>query len=168
MLRNGMSTWKIPIGCVLMLFAAGCATTQARSQFQMREFQTRSFETTDVKAVLKALINVLQDDGYRMNQASLDLGFVSATKEYEEGGGFLGFLGSLAKDDESDHNTIIEATFNVSQHGKRCRVRATFQTKTYDRKGRVKRIRQNNSEQFYVDFFAKLHKGIFIDVEQKL
>ena len=147
---------------------AGCATTQAKPQFQVREFQTRSFETADVKAVVKALMNVLQDDGYVTKQANLELGFVSATKEYEEGLKLGELLNPFKTVGEMSRNTIVEATFNVSQYGEKSRVRATFQTKTLDRKGRVNKIKQIDDEQFYTDFFSKLNKGIFIDVEQEL
>ena len=52
-------------GLFVLVSLTGCATTApAKTQLQMREFQTRNFETTDDKAVLKALVNVLQDDGY--------------------------------------------------------------------------------------------------------
>ena len=145
---------------------AGCATTQAKPQFQVREFQTRSFETADVKAVVKALMNVLQDDGYVTKQANLELGFVSATKEYEEGFKLEELL--FKPSGERSRNTIVEATFNVSQYGEKSRVRATFQTKTLNKKGLVNRIKQIDDEQFYTDFFSKLNKGIFIDVEQEL
>lgn len=134
----------------------------------MREFQTRSFETADVKAVVKALMNVLQDDGYVTKQAQLELGFVNATKEYEEGLKLGELLNPFRKFDEMSHNSVIDATFNVSPYGDNCRVRATFQLKTHDRKGRVTKVKQIDDEQFYIDFFTKLNKGIFIDVEQEL
>ena len=50
--------------------------------------------------------------------------------------------------DEMPRNTLIEATFNVSLYGETCRVRATFQLKTFDRKGRVSKIRQIDSQKF--------------------
>ncbi len=129
---------------------AGCTTTRATPQFQMHAFQTRSFDTSDVKAVIRALMNVLQDDGYYTKQANLELGFISATKEYVEGLKLEELLNPLVAADEMSRNTLFEATFNVSQYGETCRVRATFQTKTFDRKGRVRKIRQIDSQQFYI------------------
>ena len=65
-------------------------------------------------------------------------------------------------------NSIIESTANVSERGETCRVRVTFQIKTFDRKGNVKKVKQIEDEAHYTDFFAKVHKGIFLDVDQGL
>lgn len=146
----------------------GCATSQAKSQLQIREFQTRSFETTDVKAVLKALMNILQDEGYVTKQANLELGFINATKEYEEGLKVSELFNPFTTFKEMSKNSIIDATFNVSQYGETCRVRANFQIKTLNRAGGVNKVKQIDSEQFYTDFFAKVSKGIFINVDQGL
>ena len=153
---------------IIVAFATftGCATSQAKSQFQIREFQTRSFETTDVKAVLKAIINVLQDEGYVIKQANLELGFINATKEHEVGLKFSELL--FRPRGEWSSNTIIETTCNVSQYGEICRVRANFQIKTLNRAGGVNKVKQHDSEEFYIDFFAKVSKGIFINVDQGL
>ena len=144
----------------------GCATSQAKSQLQMRELQTRSFETPDVKAVLKAIINVLQDEGYVIKQANLELGFINATKEQEEGLKFSELL--FRPREEWSSNTILDGTFNVSQYGETCRVRANFQIKTLNRTGGVNKVEQIDSEEFYIGFFAKVSKGIFINVDQGL
>ena len=94
----------------------GCATTKPTPQFKMREFQTRSFDTTDVKAVIKALINVLQDDGYLTKQADLELGFIHATKEYEEGFKLGELINPFKSFGEMSKSNLIDATFNVSQY----------------------------------------------------
>lgn len=146
----------------------GCATSQARSQMQIREFQTRSFETTDVKAVLKALLNVLQDEGYVTKQANLELGLINATMEYETGLKVSELLNPFTSFWEMSRNSIIDATINVSPYGETCRVRANFQMKTLNRGGGVNKIKQIDNEEFYIDFFAKVRKGIFINVDQGL
>ena len=154
-----------------LVVLTGCATTPpAKTQLEIRQLQTRTFETPDDKAVLKAMVNVLQDDGYTIKDSNLELGILSATKEYEEKTSFGTALlaaysnteGSLAR------NSIIEATANVSKHGEKCRVRASFQIKTFNRKGGIKKVHQIAEEQHYTDFFAKVHKGIFLDVDQGL
>ena len=59
------------------------AGNRRRRRPRMREFQTRSFETSDDRAVLKALVNILQDDGYVIKEANTELGLLSATKELD-------------------------------------------------------------------------------------
>lgn len=164
-MRNTGIVFMLAIIVALGAFT-GCATSQAKSQLQIREFQTRSFETKDVKAVLKAIINVLQDEGYVVKQADLELGFINATKEHEEGVKFSELL--FRPRGEWSSNAIIDATCNVSQYGETCRVRANFQIKTLNRTGGVNKVKQHDSEEFYTDFFAKVSKGIFINVDQGL
>ena len=164
-MRNTGYSFMLAIIVALVAFT-GCATPKAKSQLQIREFQTRSFEATDIKAVLKAIINVLQDEGYVIKQANLELGFINATKEHEAGLKFSELL--FRPRGEWSSNTILDGTFNVSQYGETCRVRANFQIKTLNRAGGVNKVKQHDSEEFYIDFFAKVSKGIFINVDQGL
>ena len=50
------------------------------SQVQLRSFQTRAFDTTDSENTLRTVIATLQDLGFVVDKADLDLGTVSATK----------------------------------------------------------------------------------------
>ncbi|EAU56071.1 hypothetical protein [Mariprofundus ferrooxydans] len=73
---------------VLLLIASlmGCATQQPipeKTQLQIREFQTRTYDTNDYKMVMKAVLNTLQDDGYIIQQANVDLGLLTAKKEID-------------------------------------------------------------------------------------
>ncbi len=159
--------------CILVLLAvsvaAACATTGTppQSQLQIREFQTRSYETTDTKMVMKAVLNTLQDEGYIVKNAVPDLGLLTATKEIDvEDKATAVLLSVLSKGKATwPKNSIIEATANVSEFGTQTRVRLNFQVKTYDNKGAVREIRQIEDGNFYQDFFSKVDKGIFIQKE---
>src|SRR5213593_2649745 len=57
----------------LLIAVLGCAAPASQlvrpsTQLQTREFQTRTYETTDTPMVMKALLNVLQDDELRPRQ----------------------------------------------------------------------------------------------------
>lgn len=81
-------------GKVIMLFAAlmvvtllGCQTTSSnqllktkQSQVQLRNIQTRAFDTTDKNKTLRTVIATLQDLGFVVDKADELLGSVSATK----------------------------------------------------------------------------------------
>ena len=157
---------------MLSIFLAGCATTGGvtpqKTQLQIREFQTRTYETNDVKMVLKAMLNVLQDDGFIVKNANVELGLLSATKEVDiesKGEAFVAalFLGAQAR---WKKNSIIESTANVSDFGKQCRVRVNFQLKVMDNIGGVLEVKQIEDEKYYQDFFSKVDKGIFIQKEK--
>ena len=136
-----------------------------KSQLEIREIQTRTYDTPDSKMVLKTMLNVLQDDGFIVTEGNADLGLLSATKELDvqtEGAVFWGSFFNLAW----DKNAIVEATANVSEFGKQTRVRVNFQQKVYDSAGGVSTVDQIADPKFYQEFFAKVDKGLFIQQEK--
>jgi hypothetical protein len=78
--------WTISLSIIIALFATGCPTTQERlldsnlDQLKIRSIQTRSFDTADTKAVLRATVATLQDLGFVVDKADAELGTVTATK----------------------------------------------------------------------------------------
>ena len=150
----------------------GCVTTPAtppKTQLEIREFQTRDYDTSDSKMVMKSLLNVLQDDGYIIKVANVDLGLISATKEINiENKGEVIILSLLAGHNARwKKNSTIECSGNVTEMGKVCKVRMNFQIKTMDNKGGVVDVKTIDDPVFYQSFFAKVDKGIFIG-KQKL
>lgn len=157
---------------VASLMILGCVTTPAtppKTQLEIREFQTRDYETSDVKMVMKSLLNVLQDDNYIVKNANVELGLLSATKEIDvESKGQAVLLSLLAGQNARwKKNSTIECSGNVTEMGKVTKVRVNFQIKTMDNKGGVVEVKTIEDPQFYQEFFAKVDKGIFIG-KQKL
>lgn len=176
----GLFTFLIS-GCVPAIVALGAGAVGAgvaaskvknknkegepeKTQLEIREIQTRTFDTPDSKMVLKTMLNVLQDDGFIVTEGNADLGLLSATKELDvqtEGAVFWGTFFNLAW----DKNAIVEATANVSEFGKQTRVRVNFQQKVYDSTGGVSTVDQITDPKFYQEFFVKVDKGLFIQKE---
>jgi hypothetical protein len=157
---------------ILSLFVYSCAKTNVavpkKTQLQVRQFQTRTYDTKNTKMVMKALFNVLQDDGFIVKNAVVDLGLLTAEKEVDiESSGVkffaLFFMGANASWEKS---MILEATANVSEFGEQTKVRVNFQAKVLDNTGRVLSVEQVQDEKFYQDFFSKVDKGIFIEKEK--
>jgi len=150
---------------------AGCATTGVqpeKTQLQIREFQTKSYETKDSKMVMKAMLNVLQDDGFIVKNAVLDLGLLVAEKTVDvenSGEAFLAvfFEGANARWKKA---SIIECTGNVTEFGDTVKVRVNFQLKMLDNQGGILKIEQIGDEKYYQDFFAKVDKGVFLQKEK--
>ncbi|UCG74329.1 MAG: hypothetical protein JSV45_08165 [Chromatiales bacterium] len=75
----------IPLTLLASLILAGCATqapdvTGAGSQVQIRQIQTREYDTLNKDMTLRSVIATLQDLGFVIDKASADLGTVTATR----------------------------------------------------------------------------------------
>ena len=72
---------------LLMLFSLAACVAPASimesdpsTQLQLRQMQTRYFDTDDRRMTLQAVMATLQDLGFVIDKASHDLGAISATK----------------------------------------------------------------------------------------
>jgi hypothetical protein len=70
---------------VTVLCATGCAAptaviTQGGSQVQLRQIQTREYDTLDKRGALRAVVATLQDLGFVIDKADYELATVSATR----------------------------------------------------------------------------------------
>jgi hypothetical protein len=80
---------------LIIFIVTACAVEPPEPQktpLEIRELQTRSYDTKDTKMVMKAVMHALQDDNFIIQQANMDLGLLTAEKEVEfkeeEGGEF--------------------------------------------------------------------------------
>jgi hypothetical protein len=76
----------LPLLGVLLL--VGCATSPANvagtgTQLEMRQIQTREYDTLDKSMTMRSVIATLQDLGFTIDQADADLGTVTATRLHE-------------------------------------------------------------------------------------
>lgn len=164
--------------CTMVSFEQQAAAPQ-KTQLETREFQTREFDTNNTKLIMKAMINVLQDDGFVIKNAVTDLGLISATKEIDIASSkrtksdsfWETFFVEMAGGNnnrrdrrETVYNKfkVIEASINVSELGRRSKVRANFQAKILDNNGNPVDVSAVDDAKFYQDFFSKVDKSIFI------
>ncbi|WDP90479.1 MAG: hypothetical protein HUN04_12570 [Desulfobacter sp.] len=159
------------VSLLLIFLFTGCVSKQAKpqkSQLQIRSFQTKTFQTTDIKLAMKAMLNVLQDDGFIVKNAVLDLGLLSAEKTIDvedktEAAWATFWLGPNAVYKKA---SIIECTANVSELIDTVKVRANFQLKMFNNKGGIIKVEQIDDEKYYKDFFMKVDKGMFLQKEK--
>jgi hypothetical protein len=156
---------------LLLASAIGCASARkpVKTQLQIREMQTRTYDVPDQKLVMKALLNVLQDDGFIVRQVSSDLGFLNATKDIDlgnRGGEFFLQFNGFGVAPAVERNAVVECTANVSDFGKQTRVRVNFQSKIMDSRGAVAEVHTVDDDKYYQDFFSKVDKGIFLQKEK--
>jgi hypothetical protein len=171
------------ICCCISLIISGCGAVdatvgaagslfkkkhKAKSQLEIRQMQTREFETSETMMVLKAMLNVLQDDGYIVEQVNPEIGFFNATKVMDTEDTLAKTWGTFWWGPSAQwiENTVIDCTANVSQFGEKTRVRTNFQLKQMNNKGGVEKAEIMDDPKFYQEFFTKVDKGIFIEKEQ--
>jgi len=176
--------------CASLLLATltllgGCigAAQPPKTQLEVRQYQTRDFDTSDTQLVMKAMLNVLQDDGYVVKNAVVDLGLITAEKEIDvapgrstSSGGLGGAVifggpggGVVFGGDGPPTFRKTEArdfTGNVSALGQQTRVRVSFQRKILDNRGGVVEVSAIDDLTFYQDFFSRMDKSLFLQQQQ--
>lgn len=150
----------------LSLALGACETTlpvAPKSQLQIRESQSRLYDIADIKLVMKAVMNTLQDDNYIVQQANVDLGLLTAQKELDVENPAESFFARAFTDrPEYKKNSITEASANISEFGKQTRVRINFRYKVLNNRGGVMQVNQIDDDRYYQDFFSKVDKSLFL------
>src|SRR2546427_5253508 len=124
---------------IAFALAAGCASSGSgssmrSSQLQVREFQTRTYDTKDTAMVMKALLNVLQDDGFIIKTSNTGLGEITASKERSSDHWVLIFLVRRVES--------WDCSVNVTDFGQQTKVRVNVQTSAKDALGNVLYVRE--------------------------
>ena len=149
-------------GLLVLLAVAGCIDRGPQRSglpaLQVREFQTRTYETTDTAMVMKALLNVLQDEGFVIKTANTELGLITARRE--ETRPPCVFPDTCA--------TLIswDCTVNVSAFGTQAKVRVSVQQAGTTITNHVLYTTEVEDAAYYQNFFAKVDKGVFIQKER--
>lgn len=121
------------VGCQTMKDRVLDSSADGQTSVELRAIQSRSFDTTDKQKTMRTVIATLQDLGFVVDKADLDLGTVSATKL-------------------SGYNLRMTVSVRPGASGKNMIVRANAQynlTPVTDPKP-------------YQDFFVSLQKSLFL------
>jgi hypothetical protein len=166
------------------LVAGACAGTTAslppgppRAPLELRQAQTRTFETADSRLVLKAVVSVLQDQGFVIRQAEFELGVVTAVTEWRSGrrneglrilkwvAVFPTWGASLLLPTGRNEFCAIEAVVNVMPEAASTRVRLSLTARVTDDKGVVQRVSPVEDPSSYQRLLAGLDKAVFLEKE---
>ena len=141
-----------------------------QTQLQIRALQTREYDAERKADILPVALAVLQDDGYVVQNANMELGLLSAHKQLHEkkvddtGTAFLkGFFGGGMV--SSQKFSTIETNITVTPFGDKLRVRLSARLSALSTTGNMQ-YEQVTEPKFYQEFFTKLEKGLFIEREQ--
>jgi len=108
--------------------------------------------------LMKAFLNVLQDDGFIVTNSDVDLGLLTARKEIDVEKSREVFWARVLVGQQAtwNKNQIIEVNANISALGKITRARVNFRSKLLDNRGEVIKITRIQDEKYYQEFFAKI------------
>ena len=155
------------LGVALLLSACATHNNKApmKTQLQVREFQTRSFETGKTNEVLSAVVEAFQDQGFMVKNVVPEVGLVSAVRDVDVEDSNEAFMQQFffGHNARWGKTSTIEATANVKTQGAKTKVRATFQEKVMNNMGNVDQVNTIEDQRFYQDFFDKVGKSIFIE-----
>src|SRR5437899_1974435 len=126
----------------------------SKTQLQVREFQTRTFDTSKTNEVLTAVVEAFQDQGYMVKNVIPQVGLVSADREVDLEDPDQAFLRRvfLGKDASWRKNALLEATANVKTLNGKTKVRATFQEKVMNNQGNIETVNTIEDPKFYQAF----------------
>ena len=138
-----MKKYKLLILPFSLVLLSACQTTSmnqvmesSASQVQLRQMETRAFDTTDQRKTLRTVIATLQDLGFVIDKADDELGTVSGTKL---------------------NGYSLRMTINVRPQGKKqMSVRASA---TYN-------VTPVTNPEPYQQFFVALEKAMFLTAHQ--
>lgn len=158
--------------CVICpCYAAKSETGPQKTQLEKRQMQTKVFETNDKAMIMRAMLNILQDEGFIINNANPLLGFISAVKEFDSkdknidtekefgvSKGRLSWTGVAV--------ASVDATSNVSEYGSNIRVRVNFKRKMMNAYGSPVSIEEIDNPEYYRNFFEKVDKAVFLQKQK--
>jgi len=153
-----------------MTLLAGCNSQSKEqatmTQLQMRQLQVRTIQASDKRMAMKALLNVLQDEGFVVKSVDSNLGVLVAAKEVgveKASSRWSSIFSSSDAEHKWDKGGIVEAAVMVNEVSDGCQFRANFQRKAFNKIGRVSDIETLVDEEYYQDFFTKVEKALYIE-----
>lgn len=148
-----------------------------QTALELRQAQSRTFETADARLVLKAAVNVLQDEGYVIREANAELGLVTGVMEWQSRrrnqalhvlklvAALPTYGASLLLPSGKDEFSSVEANVNVTPDASRTRVRISLVSKVTDKNGTVRSGRPVDDPLAYQALLARLDKAVFLQKE---
>jgi len=144
---------------------------------ERRQAQSRSFETGDSRLVLKAALNVLQDQGFVIRHADAELGLVTAVMEWRSRQPSRGlrvlkwvaavptYGAALLLPTGKTEFSAVEANVNVTSEPAGTRVRVSLVTKVTDKDGAVRSVAPVDDPLAYQRLLAGLDRAVFLEKE---
>lgn len=139
---------------------------------QLRQLQTRRFETKDEQQLLSAAAALLQDIGFQIDESETDLGVIVGSKgtDARDAGQIASAIVVAALTGVSmaiDKEQRIRASL-VTRRIKNGQVnlRVTLQRIVWNSRGVISRVESVEDPELYKGFFEKLSKAVFLEAHE--
>jgi hypothetical protein len=156
-------------GCVQQIPKEALELRQ--ESLQLRQLQTRGFETSNEKKLLSSGAAVLQDLGFSIDESETPLGVIVGSKDRDavEAGQVAGAVMVAVLFGVSmpiDKNQKIRASLVTRPTDKKTNLRVTFQRIIWNTQGQVSRTESVEDPKIYQEFFEKLSKAVFLEAHE--
>jgi hypothetical protein len=159
----------------IILFA-GCShqpivIESTKSQVELRAMQSKEVDSTDTLRITKAVLQLLQDDNFEINNLDSNVGYLKASKKLDGGKEKYEFawydiyypiaiykyltLGEYVKE--------ISTTISIRNFEKISVVRASFIMEVKNEDNELVSRAVIEDPKFYQTFFGKLDKALFLE-----
>lgn len=174
----------IAVAAIAILFVSGCATIPkdalvlSPESMQLRQLQTRRIDGISEKALLTAAAGVVQDLGFNIDESETKLGVIVASKDRSAfnaaqmtGAVVAALFGVYTPVDKTQkiRASIVTrpalASDGVPMPDSQL-IRITIQRVVWNTANQVSRIEAIEEPLIYQEFFEKLSKSIFLEVQQ--
>lgn len=166
---------------LLAFVMSGCQTKIPKEalqlspeSLQMRQLQTRHFDTKDEQTLLVSSAGLLQDLGFNIDESETELGFIlgskvrDATSAAQVTGAILVAIlggGSMPIDKEQKMRACV-VTHPYGEKQEKMALRVTFQRIVWNTQGQVTTREAIEDPEVYQEFFSKLSKAVFLEANQ--
>ena len=168
----------------LCVYTSGCVTTYpknflklSKDSLQIRQLQSRLYETTDEKLIIIASAGVLQDMGFTLDDSEIELGLVVGSKDRDAtnagqvalataavvlsalSGAYSPALNYIDKTQKIRASVVSR----LNAEGSKTIVRVTFQRLVWNNIGNLSKAETLKEPKLYEGFFEKVSKAIFLE-----
>ena len=169
------------LALILCFFVSGCQPAIPKEalvfdpqSLEMRQLQTRYFDTNDEQKILVSSAGLLQDIGFHIDESETNLGFILGTKvrDATDAGQIAGavvmaaLFGVYMPTDDHQKMRACVVTHPLGQAKDRIAVRVTFQRIVWNTQGQVSKKEGIVTPEIYQEFFSKLSKAVFLEANQ--
>lgn len=140
------------------------------SQLEKRQFQTKTYSASDNLLAMKAILNVLQDEGFIVYNVNSLLGYIYGVKDFDTSDPNVDISKEFGlTKSRLNYNGVkvatLEVSVNITEYGEQARIRANFKRKLFNEYGNAQMIDDIDEAEFYADFYQKVDAAILLQKE---